>query len=84
MLVTTCSLRLPIFIFSSAEREQYYQSRVKVEQQPKKYLSLIVDGMDQAQKNIPHFTSISKASKTLQPAEYKSEILEQKRKIPFS
>ena len=55
-----------------------------MEQQPKKYLSLIVDGMDQAQTNIPHFTSISKASKTLQPAEYKSEILEQKRKIPFS
>ena len=40
--------------------------------------------MDQAQTNIPHFTSISKASKTLQPAEYKSEVLEQKRKIPFS
>lgn len=33
-------------------------NRVEAEQRPKKYLSLIVDGMDQAKTNIPHFTGI--------------------------
>ena len=39
--------------------KEYYQNRVEAEQRPKKYLSLIVDGMDQAKTNIPHFTGIS-------------------------
>ena len=38
--------------------KEYYQNRVEAEQRPKKYLSLIVDGMDQAKTNIPHFTGI--------------------------
>ena len=71
-------------MYSSAEREQYYQNRVKAEQRPRKYLSVISDGMDQAKTNIPHFTSISKVSKRLQPPEYTSKILEQKRNTAFS
>ena len=46
--------------FYSAERDHYYGNRLKAEQHPEKYLSIIIDGMDQAKTNLPHVTSKSK------------------------
>ncbi|XP_035662490.1 uncharacterized protein LOC118406535 [Branchiostoma floridae] len=38
-----------------AERLAYYQRREAARKEPEKYLSLIVDGMDQAKTYLPHF-----------------------------
>ncbi|XP_019616724.1 PREDICTED: uncharacterized protein LOC109464227 [Branchiostoma belcheri] len=38
-----------------AERLAYYQRREAARQEPDKYLSLIIDGMDQAKTYLPHF-----------------------------
>ena len=35
--------------------------RLKAELEPRKELSIIVDGMDQAKTNIPHVTNITKS-----------------------
>ena len=46
-----------IFVFNStfqrAERRAYYANCLKAEQQPRRYLSLILDGMDQSKTNLP-------------------------------
>ncbi|KXJ18305.1 hypothetical protein AC249_AIPGENE23463 [Exaiptasia diaphana] len=47
-----------------AERNHYYANRLKAELEPEKYLSLIVDGMDQAKTNLPHVTTISKTEQS--------------------
>ena len=39
------------------ERKCYYDKRDRARRIPKKYLSLIIDGMDQSKTNIPHFAS---------------------------
>ena len=46
----------------SAERDHYYNNRLRAEKDPHKFLSVIIDGMDQAKTNIPHVTTMSKAS----------------------
>ena len=51
-----------IFVYCRGERACYYGNRLKAEQEPKKYLSVIVDGMDQAKTNLPHITRISKVT----------------------
>lgn len=43
-----------------AERRAYYGKCLKAEVSPKKYLSLIIDGMDQSKTNLPHPTCLSK------------------------
>lgn len=48
-----------VFSFSG-ERNHYYGNRLKAELAPKMFLSLILDGMDQAKTNLPHVTTISK------------------------
>ena len=37
------------------ERKLYYYKRNKAQKNPKKYLSIIIDGMDQSKTNLPHF-----------------------------
>lgn len=37
------------------EREKYYKHGEKAKRNPEKYLSITMDGMDQAKHNIPHF-----------------------------
>ena len=37
------------------EREKYYKHGLKAKQNPTKYLSITIDGMDQAKHNLPHF-----------------------------
>ena len=45
-----------------AERRAYYANCLKAEQEPKRYLSLILDGMDQSKTNLPHANCLSKVS----------------------
>eukprot|EP00105_Crassostrea_gigas_P040888 XP_019925036.1 PREDICTED: uncharacterized protein LOC105333681 [Crassostrea gigas] len=37
------------------ERQYYYKKREAAKRAPNKFLSLIVDGMDQSKSNLPHF-----------------------------
>ena len=46
--------------FHSEERRKYYKHMMKSKRNPKEYLSMIVDGMDQAKTNLPHFVEMSK------------------------
>lgn len=44
------------------EREKYAKHKRKAEKQPARYMSLIIDGMDQEKTNIPHIISNPKVS----------------------
>ena len=52
--------RFTTSIFRS-EREKYAKHRHKSEKHPNKYLSIIIDGMDQDKTDIPHIISNPKA-----------------------
>lgn len=52
-------------IHYSAERDHYYDNRLKAQVDPQKYLSIIIDGMDQAKTNILYVTSVSNVLKFL-------------------
>ena len=45
-----------------AERGVYYGNCLRTEQDPKRYLLLSLDGMDQLKTNIPHANCLSKVS----------------------
>ena len=62
LILSNMNFFCPIIILSSAERDHYYNNRLRAEKDPQKFLSVIIDGMDQAKTNIPHVTSMSKAS----------------------
>lgn len=50
-----------IYLYSfSGERKKYYKHQKKAEQRPDKYLSLIIDGMDQSKTHLPHWIQKSK------------------------
>lgn len=51
---------MQIIFFGSAERDHYYGNQLKAEQEPQRFLSIIIDGMDQAKTNIPHVINMSK------------------------
>jgi len=54
----------PLFYYNlicRTEREKYAKHRHKAEKYPSKYLSIIIDGMDQDKTNIPHLISTPKA-----------------------
>ncbi|CAH3027411.1 unnamed protein product, partial [Porites evermanni] len=44
----------------AGERKKYYKHQKKAEQRPDKYLSLIIDGMDQSKTHLPHWIQKSK------------------------
>ena len=48
-------------MFYRSEREKYAKHRSKSEKYPTKYMSLIIDGMDQSKTDIPHIISNPKA-----------------------
>jgi len=50
-----------VFIFSG-ERKKYYKHQKKAEKNPEKYLSIIIDGMDQSKTHLPHWIQCSKVS----------------------
>ncbi|CAB4032559.1 Hypothetical predicted protein [Paramuricea clavata] len=47
-----------------AEREKYYKHGFKAKHEPKKYLSIIIDGMDQSKHNLSHFQVTTKVDST--------------------
>ena len=49
------------FLNTRSEREKYSKHRHKSEKYPAKYISVIVDGMDQNKTDIPHIISNPKA-----------------------
>ena len=44
------------------ERARYYLNHEKARQEPQKYLSIIVDGMDQNKTDLPHLTRKNKSA----------------------
>ena len=49
-----------IVLFFRQERRKYYKHCRKAHQNPDKYMSIILDGMDQSKTNLPHFQQKSK------------------------
>ena len=49
-------------MFYRTEREKYYKHVTKAKRHPNKYLSVIVDGMDQHATAVPHFLRDSKST----------------------
>lgn len=52
---------LSIVIIFSAERQNYYKHTKKAKANPQKYMSIIVDAIDQSKTNLPHFMYESKS-----------------------
>lgn len=46
--------------FFRGERKKYYKHQKKAEKRPDKYMSIIIDGMDQAKTHLPHWIQASK------------------------
>ncbi|KXJ22492.1 hypothetical protein AC249_AIPGENE2579 [Exaiptasia diaphana] len=44
----------------SGERKKYQKHQKKAEQRPDKYMSVIIDGMDQSKTHLPHWRQVSK------------------------
>lgn len=47
-------------LYFSMERQNYYKHQTKAKIHSSKYLSIIIDGMDQSKTQIPHFVHASK------------------------
>ena len=48
-----------------SERKKYYNHREKSRSSPEKYVTVIIDGMDQNKTNIPHLLHITKSTQNL-------------------
>jgi len=46
--------------FFSRERKHYYRHRDLANRNKRECMSVIIDGMDQAKTNLPHFTTVRK------------------------
>lgn len=58
--------RLVTYISSyRKERERYYLNRERARHDPQKYISIIIDGMDQSKTDLPHFATKTKSSSAL-------------------
>ena len=47
------------------ERKKYHHHREKARSEPEKFMTIIVDGMDQQKTNFPNTTTISKSASNL-------------------
>lgn len=47
------------------ERKKYYNHREKARSEPQKYVSIIIDGMDQNKTNVPHLLHTTKSTQNL-------------------
>jgi len=56
LLHSTCLL----LSFFSKERKHYYRHRDLANRNKRECISVIIDGMDQAKTNLPHFTTVRK------------------------
>ena len=54
---TMCIYAILNIISNRTEREKYAKHRHKSEKNPSKYLSVIIDGVDQGKTDIPHIIS---------------------------
>ena len=63
LVKTTFCTVLPVYTFfaNRDEREKYAKHKRKSKKYPSKYLSLIIDGMDQDKTDIPHIISNPKS-----------------------
>ena len=50
---------------SRLERDKYYSHREKARWEPEKYITIILDGMDQSKTNLPYLSTISKSNQNL-------------------
>ena len=60
--------KIIIFIYTHkcrAERRKYYIHREKARSEPHKYVTIIIDGMDQSKTNIPHLLHTTKSTQNL-------------------
>ena len=67
-----CSMPIAVYVTTNElcilcvmyrqERLHYYENRERARDEPTKYMSLIVDGMDQNKTNLPHFVRLSKSA----------------------
>ena len=53
------------FFFLRLERKKYHSHREKARSCPEKFLTMIIDGMDQSKTNIPNTKLISKSTSSL-------------------
>ena len=47
------------------QRQRYYDNRRLAIDNPREYISTIIDGMDQNKTNLPHFARVTKATQNL-------------------
>lgn len=52
-------------LYFSMERQKYYKHQTKAKIHSSKYLSIIIDGMDQSKTQIPHFVHASKFTSSM-------------------
>ena len=63
---TMCTLISQLFLFlRRQERKKYHLHREKARAQPDKYITVIIDGMDQSKTNIPTMTREAKSTQNL-------------------
>ena len=54
-----------ISITCRLERKKYYSHREKARREPDKYTTIILDGMDQADTNLPYLVQTTKSTQNL-------------------
>lgn len=54
-----------VYIYCRTERKKYHHHREKSRSYPDKFMTIIIDGMDQAKTNLPNTTLISKSTSSL-------------------
>lgn len=59
-------LNITVFYIFRAERDKYVHHRYKAKRHPDRYLSLIIDTMDQNKTDIPHFAQCTKTTSAWQ------------------
>ena len=52
-------------MYCRTERRKYYRHREKARSEPHKYVTIIIDGMDQNKTNIPHLLHVTKSTQNL-------------------
>ena len=59
------SCLIDVYFICRSERKKYHSHREKSRASPDKYLTIIVDGMDQSKTNLPNTKLISKSTSSL-------------------
>jgi hypothetical protein len=54
-----------LYLFLSYQRQHYWDNRLACFQQPKRFLSIILDGMDHQKLSVPHYVNWRKPKVTI-------------------